>query len=123
VISRFVEAGQAAEAHKAIDYATRAGTQAIAMLAYKEATRYYELALQVLESQAPGDAGRRCKLLMAFGGAQTKAGEFGRAMETWHKAVERARQLGAPEELAHAALGFEEASWRPGLPGGLRHTC
>ena len=118
LVHHFVAAGQAAEAHKAIDYATRAGTRAIAMLAYEEATRSYELALQVLESRAPGDAGRRCKLLVALGEAQTKAGEFGKAMETLHKAVERARQLGAPEELAHAALGFEEASWRPGLPGG-----
>jgi DNA-binding CsgD family transcriptional regulator len=114
----FVAAGQAAEAHKAIDYATRAGTRAIAMLAYEEATRYYEMALQVIESRAPGDAGRRCQLLVALGEAHTKAGDFGGAMETLHKAVERARQLGALEELAHAALGFEEASWRPGLPGG-----
>jgi DNA-binding CsgD family transcriptional regulator len=118
LVHHFVAAGQAAEADKAIDYATRAGMRAIAMLAYEEAMRYYELALQVLESRAPGDAGRRCKLLVALGEAHTKAGEFARAMETLHQAVERARQLGAPKKLAHAALGFEEASWRPGMPGG-----
>ena len=29
-----------------------------------------------------------------------------------------AQTRGAPEALAHAALGFAEASWRPGFPGG-----
>jgi predicted ATPase len=56
----FVAAGQAAGADKAIDYATRAGTRAVAMLAYEEATRYYETALHILERRAPGEARCRC---------------------------------------------------------------
>jgi DNA-binding CsgD family transcriptional regulator len=57
-------------------------------------------------------------LLIALGEAHTKAGEVSQAIETLRQAAERARQLGSPESLAHAAISFEEATWRPGLPGG-----
>jgi DNA-binding NarL/FixJ family response regulator len=114
----FVAAGQAADADKAIEYATRAGARAVAMLAYEEATRYYEMALHVLERRASGDVGRRCALLVALGEAQTRAGEASKAMEILSHVAEQARQLRLPEALAHAALGFEEASWRRGLHGG-----
>jgi predicted ATPase len=111
-------AGQMDEAGKAIDYAMQAGARAMAMLAYEEAVRYYEMALQLVERREPGDRACRCQLLIALGEAQTKAGEVSQAVEILRQAAESARQLGAPESLAHAAMGFEEATWRPGLPGG-----
>jgi len=39
------------------------------------------------------------------------------ALDTFQRAAAIARVHAAPAELAAAALGFEETSWRPGLPG------
>jgi DNA-binding CsgD family transcriptional regulator/tetratricopeptide (TPR) repeat protein len=114
----FFAAGQMDEAGKAIDYAMQAGARAMAMLAYEEAVRYYEMALQRVERREPIDRACHCWLLIALGEAHTKAGEVSQAIEILRQAAERARQLGSPEALAYAAMGFEEATWRPGLPGG-----
>jgi tetratricopeptide (TPR) repeat protein len=67
--------------------------------------------------QQPVDEVRRCALLLALGEARSKAGEHPQAMETFLRAADLARARGALEELARAALGFEDSSWRPGLPG------
>jgi DNA-binding CsgD family transcriptional regulator len=40
------------------------------------------------------------------------------ATATFQRAAEYAQRRGSPEALGHAALGFAEASWRPGFPGG-----
>jgi predicted ATPase/DNA-binding CsgD family transcriptional regulator len=114
----FFAAGQMAEAGKAVNYAMQAGARAMAMLAYEEAVRYYEMALQRVERREPGERERHCQLLIALGEAHTKAGEMSQAIEVLRQAAESARQLGSPESLAHAAMSFEEATWRPGLPGG-----
>jgi ATP/maltotriose-dependent transcriptional regulator MalT len=75
------------------------------------------MALQALERQKPLDDTQLCTLLLALGEAQTKAGDFLQASSTFQRAADLARTLGAPEVLAHAAVGFQEARWRPGLPG------
>jgi DNA-binding NarL/FixJ family response regulator len=114
----FGAAGQMDEAGKATAYARQAGARAMALLAYEEAVRYYEMALQRVEHREPVDRGCRCQLLIALGEAYTKAGEVSQAIETLRQAAESARQLGSPAYLAHAAISFEEATWRPGLHGG-----
>ena len=114
----FRAAGQMDDAGKAIDYAMQAGARAMAMLAYEEAVRYYEMALQLVERREPVESACHCQLLIALGEAHTKAGEVSQAIETLRQATASARQLGSPESLAYAAMGFEEATWRPGLPGG-----
>jgi DNA-binding CsgD family transcriptional regulator len=113
----FIAAAPAGDVEKAIAYAERAGIRASARLAYEEASHYYEKALQALELQQPLDEVRRCTLLLALGEARSKAGEHPQAMETFLRAADLARARGALGELARAALGFEDASWRPGLPG------
>ncbi len=50
----FVQAASADAADKAIDYATRAGDRAADTLAYEEAARLYDMALQSLEFKAEG---------------------------------------------------------------------
>ena len=77
----FCAAGQMDEAGKAIDYAMQAGARAMAMLAYEEAVRYYEMALQRVERREPVDRACRCQLLIALGEAHTKAGEVSQAIE------------------------------------------
>lgn len=102
---------------KAIMYAEQAGTQAEAALAYEAAAHYYDMALQALALHEPPDETGRCRLWLALGTAYRKAGIFDRALATFQQAAELAARLGAGEDLARAALGFEETSWRPGLPG------
>jgi hypothetical protein len=53
-----------------------------------------------------------------LGDALRKAGEPGQALEIFQRAAELARRLEAPELLASAALGFEDAV----LPAGLART-
>jgi len=106
------------DAAKAIEYARRAAERADALFAYEEAVRYYQLALQALEANGASDETQRCRLLIALGEAQTKAGESLPAAEVLQRAAESAKALGVAPELARAAVGFEEATWRPGMPGG-----
>ena len=105
------------DAVKAIEYARRAAERADALFAYEEAARHYRLALQALEVLPGSDARQRCRLLIALGEAQTKAGENLEAAEVLQQAATSAKALGLAVDLARAARGFEEATWRPGLPG------
>lgn len=113
----FGEAVQAGGMGKAVAYAERAGARADALLAYEEAAHYYQMALDGLERESMADQRRRCRLLLALGASQRKAGDFAQAIATFQEAATVARSLGAAEDLALAALGFEETAWRPGLPG------
>jgi class 3 adenylate cyclase/DNA-binding CsgD family transcriptional regulator len=114
---QYCEATQEDDAVKAVEYAVRAGERHMVLPAYAEAVRFYDMALQAMERQKPVDNARHCTLLLALGEAQTKAGDFPQASNTFQRAADIARTLGAPEALARAALGFQEARWRPGLPG------
>jgi DNA-binding CsgD family transcriptional regulator len=119
----FAEAAQTGNSdrapERAIEYAIRAAERDMALLAYEEAARYYEMAWQALARQEPAaDQPRHRTLLLALGEAYKKAGESERAMDAFQQAAGIARRLEAPEELAHAAIGFEDASWRPGKFGG-----
>ena len=103
---------------KAADYAQRAAEQADRLFAYEEAARYCRLALQALEAKgAADDPARRCRLLIALGRALVKTGENLHAADVLEHAAASAKALGVSEDFAHAALAFEEATWRPGIPG------
>jgi DNA-binding CsgD family transcriptional regulator len=113
----FFVAAMEARADKALMYAERAGAYADATLAYEAAAYHYDVALQALALQGARDEAQRCRLLIALGESHRKAGAFDRALATFQQAADLARCLGAVADLARAALGFEDASWRPGLPG------
>ena len=115
----FGAAAQSGEAEKAIEYTRRAGQRANTLLAYEEAVRHHEAALQVLEGQEPVDERERCSLLLELGEVQRKAGDEPHALDTFQRAADLAQALGASEDFARAALGFEETSWRPGLLGDV----
>jgi DNA-binding NarL/FixJ family response regulator len=103
---------------KAADYAQRAAERADQLFAYEEAARYSRLALQALEAKgASDDPARRCRLLIALGEALVKTGENLQAADVLQHAAASAKALGVSEEFARAALAFEEATWRPGIPG------
>jgi len=86
---------------RAIDYAHSAGDRAIALLAYEEAVRLYEMALGLIQ-----DDDDRCELLLAVGHAQVRAGHSAPARQTFLQAAELARRLERPDALAPAALGY-----------------
>jgi tetratricopeptide (TPR) repeat protein len=102
-------------AAKTVEYAERAAQRATAVLAYEEAARLYSVAIDALE-QAPVDPERRCRLLLACGHAQNKAGDTLDAQDTFRRAADAARALGSPQLLALAALGYGQ----PGqMAGGI----
>ena len=102
---------------KAVHYAQRAAERANQLFAYEEAARYYRFALQALETDGAADSQQRLRLLIGVGEALTKAGNWREAAEILEQAAGSAKSLGVAEELARAARGFEEATWRPGLSG------
>lgn len=101
----YFEASLGGNTDRAIDYATRAAERALARVAYEEAVTHYERALQALDMREP-DEHRRCALLVALGDAQMLAGETANAKRTLRQAADLARQLGAADLLARAALAF-----------------
>lgn len=102
---------------RAVDYARRAGEQAGVLFAHEEAARYLRLALQAIDSGSGFDAVLRCQLFNALGEAHTRAGEYLLAQEAFEQAGRLAPAAGCPAELARAALGYETATWCPGMPG------
>jgi eukaryotic-like serine/threonine-protein kinase len=93
------------EIEKAVSYAERAGAQAMGQLAYEEAAELYGRALEVIELGDEPDEERRCRLLLALGGAQMSGGNFSDARQAYERAAASARALGDAGRLAGAALG------------------
>jgi DNA-binding SARP family transcriptional activator/tetratricopeptide (TPR) repeat protein len=102
----FFESAAGGNGQKAVDYARRAGSRAVALLAYEEAVRLYEMALEALGPKEPPDEPTRCELLLSLGEAQARSGEMGPAKETFARAATAARELGLAELLARAAIGY-----------------
>jgi DNA-binding CsgD family transcriptional regulator/tetratricopeptide (TPR) repeat protein len=112
----FCAGAQVEDLPKAIGYARRAAERAAALLAYEEAARLHQLALQALDLADVPDEALRGELLLALGEARRKAGELGEATEAFQRAAEVARASGDAERLARAALGYEDALLPTGLP-------
>ena len=92
----------AAETHKAVAYARRAGDRALTLLAHDEAAGYYHQALDLLSPKQGGD-GQRLELLISLGEAQRRAGDPSHG-ETLLEAARLARQGGNADALGRAAL-------------------
>ncbi|MGH9283962.1 MAG: hypothetical protein ACRD0S_13625, partial [Acidimicrobiales bacterium] len=100
----FARAAPGGDPAKAVDYATRAGDRALALLAHDEAVSYYTQALELLD--LPGvvpDEARRCDLLISLGEAQRRAGERAHR-RTLLDAARLAQTRGDADGLARAAL-------------------
>lgn len=110
-------ARQTLDTEKAVHYAELAGRRADSILAFEEAARYYKLALDLLAQANQTPTERSLKLSLAMGESLLRAGESFVALEAFRNASNIAQVIGAVEDFAHAAIMFEEASWRPGIPG------
>ena len=86
---------------RAIEYARRAADQAVSQLAYEEAVRLYDMALTLVEERTV-----LCELLLARGEALARAGDTPASKQSLREAAALADELGLPEQLARAALGY-----------------
>jgi DNA-binding SARP family transcriptional activator len=68
-------ATQTVDVERAIEYATRAGDQALEQLAPDEAKRWYAEALELLDQHGGGEDAQRCDLLISLGLAQRRSGD------------------------------------------------
>jgi DNA-binding SARP family transcriptional activator len=89
-----------------LHYARRAGDWALDVLAYEEAMRLYESALEALELTGRSDERTRCELLLSRGTAAVRAGNTPAADEALADAASIARRLGLSRELARAAADY-----------------
>jgi len=105
-------------AEKAVPYLHRAGQRAIQMAANDEALAFLSRGLELLSVLPPGPirSQQALNLHIALGEAQRNAGQVVAAMDTFQQAAALAREAEASNDLALAALGFEEARWRYNLP-------
>jgi tetratricopeptide (TPR) repeat protein len=112
----FCEAAGVEDLAKTVAYARRAGDRALALFAHEEAARLYQLGLRALEMADAPEEARGCELLLALGEARRRSGELRGAMEAFQRAAEIARSSAKHDQLAYAALGYEDAV----LPTGSR---
>lgn len=100
---------------KALEYASRAGDEALRALAPEEAVVYYQRAVQVL--QLEGDASERARydLMLRLGRAQGESGDRPGAMASWAVAMDMADLLGEPILMAEAALAPDSHGLSMGL--------
>jgi len=111
----FQAAGNDADSDRAIDYATRAGRRADALLAFEDAVQFFQTALDAIDQGTEPDEVARCRLLFFLGEAQRKSNDFPAALSTLAGTAKAAGRLGLSDVLAQAALAYEQTSWRSGL--------
>ena len=106
------------EFDKAKRYASAAGDRSLELLAYEEAERLYQTALDSLDLATQTDDQGRCDLLLSLGEARARAGESASAGEAVLQAAELAARLGLARELARAAA---PEAWDPQRDGAKAH--
>jgi class 3 adenylate cyclase/tetratricopeptide (TPR) repeat protein len=114
------QAAPGGDVAKAVDYATRAGDTAMERVAYEEAVRSYEMALQALEHDPALDRAP-AELWLRLGRARHRAGDGVGGRAACLEAATAARRRGDPVALAQAAIDYPG----PGLVGassGLDET-
>jgi DNA-binding CsgD family transcriptional regulator len=94
---------------RALRYSREAGRLAERSLAFEDAAVWFERAAELPEC----DLGARAELLLAAAGDYVRACHFPRARDIYGRLYATAEP---PVGLA-AAIGFEDATWRPGLVG------
>lgn len=98
------------DAGRAAALAEQAAERALGLHASDAAARLYRLALEL-----HGSGPRALRLWLALGGAEVAAGAHSQARASFARAAALAESLDDAPALAQAALGMEEAAWRPGI--------
>lgn len=106
----FAAAAPVGDTGRAIDYNVRAARAAESALAYDAAATLLRTALELMvESPA------RAELQLELGAARHLSGRADEALEAYAAAAAIARERADAELLARAAIGFENACWRPAI--------
>jgi tetratricopeptide (TPR) repeat protein len=116
----FAQSAPLGDADVAVAYALRAGARAARLLAYEDAARQYERALQ-LDVPRAESLERRGEVLLCLGDAHARAANAPAAKIAYDEAAEIARRVDNPQMLARAAFGHA-TSVEPvqlGFAGGL----
>jgi DNA-binding CsgD family transcriptional regulator/tetratricopeptide (TPR) repeat protein len=96
---------------RAIRYNIRAASAASAALAFDEAASRLRTAIDL----GIEDERERAETLLGLGMTHNRAGNATAAFEAFAAAAAIAREQGSGELLARAAVGYEDAGWRPGI--------
>ncbi len=95
---------------------TRAADQAAAALAYEDAARYFEQALECLAITGETLPAAEGELQLKLGEVCRRSGAVNSALRAFERVGGIADELGDADMFAQAALGYESARWRSGLP-------
>jgi DNA-binding CsgD family transcriptional regulator len=96
---------------RGVEYNILAARAAVGALAFDEAAARLRTALGL----GIDGADRRAEVYLELGNASHRAGKALDALEAFLSAAEIARELRDAELLARAAIGYEDACWRPGI--------
>jgi DNA-binding CsgD family transcriptional regulator/tetratricopeptide (TPR) repeat protein len=107
----YASAAPFGDVRRGVEYNVLAARAAIAALAFDEAVECFRTALD-LGIEQPAE---RAETLIELGTASHRAGKAGAALEALGAAAALARELEDAELLAAAAIGYEDACWRPGI--------
>jgi len=107
----YAQAAAVEGSERAVTYNLLAAESAMASLAFDEAVEHLGTALELGVS----DAGERTRAYLELGGASHRAGRSADALSAFAEAARLARASSDAHLLADAAIGFEEACWRPGF--------
>ena len=107
----FAAAAPVGGSQRGVDYNLRAARAAAAALAFDEATERLHTALE-LRIESPAE---EAEVLLELGLVNHRAGKSLDALDAYRSASAIARELASPQLLARAAIGFENACWRPGI--------
>ena len=111
---------------RASQAAHRAGDAAVASLAFADAARRYQQALDLVDDTSPAGDAVRLDLLVTLGEAQWRAGSGPASQATAFQAAELARRVGDADAFARAALGaalhYTRYERRPDIVGVLEEA-
>jgi DNA-binding CsgD family transcriptional regulator len=103
---------------RAVEYNVRAAEVATAGLAFEEAVVLLRTALDL----GIDDVRKRAEVLLELGSVAHRAGRSVDALNAFRSASQIGRDLDDAELVARAAIGYEDATWRPGAPEAFAVT-
>ena len=107
----FAATGPIGGSRRGVEYNVLAARAAGAGLAFDEAAARLRTALELQID----DPAQRAEVYLELGTASHRAGNAGAALRAFSSAAEIGRELADAPLLARAAIGYEEACWRPGI--------